>query len=160
MSHLNQQLRTLVTGVASGIGRSVVESLRNRGDAVFGVDYQAGDDWLQADLSVPSERERVVKLALEELGAIDVLVNVAGIGALENSDNPTGSQCLASYLVSDTAQKFFVEKSFEYPLVDGIAPFDGLPTLAELDPPSIDLSDLQSIAETQELLNDIGLLSL
>jgi iron(III) transport system substrate-binding protein len=93
-------------------------------------------------------------------GDIGGLVNVAGIGALENSDNPTGSQCLASYLVSDTAQKFFVEKSFEYPLVDGIAPFDGLPTLAELDPPSIDLSDLKSIAETQELLNDIGLLSL
>jgi 3-oxoacyl-[acyl-carrier protein] reductase len=79
MSHLKQQLRTLVTGVASGIGRSVAESLRNRGDAVFGVDYQAGDGWLQADLSVPSERERVVKSALDELGAIDVLVNVAGI---------------------------------------------------------------------------------
>ena len=93
-------------------------------------------------------------------GDIGGLVNVAGIGALENSDNPEASQCLASYLVSDSAQKFFVEKSFEYPLVDGIVPFEGLPTLAELDPPSIDLSDLQSIAETQELLNDVGLLSL
>ena len=93
-------------------------------------------------------------------GDIGGLVNVAGIGALENSDNPEASQCLASYLVSDSAQKFFVEKSFEYPLVDGIVPYEGLPTLAELDPPSIDLSDLQSIAETQELLNDVGLLSL
>ena len=93
-------------------------------------------------------------------GDIGGLVNVAGIGALKNSDNPTGGQCLASYLVSDIAQKYFVEKSFEYPLVEGIAPFDGLPTLEELDPPSIDLSDLQSIAETQELLNDVGLLSL
>lgn len=93
-------------------------------------------------------------------GDIGGLVNVAGVGALENSDNPEGSQCLASYLVSDSAQKFFVKKSFEYPLVDGIAPFKGLPTLAELDPPSIDLSDLKSIAETQELLNVVGLLSL
>lgn len=93
-------------------------------------------------------------------GDIGGLVNVAGIGALENSDNPEASQCLASYLVSDSAQDFFVEKSFEYPLVDGIVPYEGLPTLAELDPPSIDLSDLQSIAETQELLNDVGLLSL
>jgi iron(III) transport system substrate-binding protein len=93
-------------------------------------------------------------------GDIGGLVNVAGIGALENSDNPEASQCLASYLVSDSAQKFFVGKSFEYPLVDGIVPYEGLPTLAELDPPSIDLSDLQSIAETQELLNDVGLLSL
>lgn len=93
-------------------------------------------------------------------GDIGGLVNVAGVGALENSDNPEGSQCLASYLVSDSAQEFFVKKSFEYPLVDGIAPFKGLPTLGELDPPSIDLSDLKSIAETQELLNVVGLLSL
>ncbi len=93
-------------------------------------------------------------------GDIGGLVNVAGIGALKNSDNPAGSQCLASYLVSDIAQKYFVEKSFEYPLVEGIAQFEELPTLKELDPPSIDLSDLKSIAETQELLNDVGLLSL
>jgi iron(III) transport system substrate-binding protein len=93
-------------------------------------------------------------------GDIGGLVNVAGIGVLKNSDNSAGSQCFASYLVSDIAQKYFVEKSFEYSLVEGIAPFDGLPTLEELDPPSIDLSDLNSIAETQELLNDVGLLSL
>jgi iron(III) transport system substrate-binding protein len=93
-------------------------------------------------------------------GDIGGLVNVAGIGVLKNSDNSAGSQCFASYLVSDIAQKYFVEKSFEYALVEGIAPFDGLPTLEELDPPSIDLSDLNSIAETQELLNDVGLLSL
>ena len=93
-------------------------------------------------------------------GDIGGLVNVAGIGVLKNSDNSAGSQCFASYLVSDIAQKYFVEKSFEYSLVEGIAPFDGLPTLEELNPPSIDLSDLNSIAETQELLNDVGLLSL
>jgi 3-oxoacyl-[acyl-carrier protein] reductase len=46
---------------------------------VFGVDYQPGTEWLQADLSVPAERARVVKAALQELGGIDVLVNVAGI---------------------------------------------------------------------------------
>ena len=93
-------------------------------------------------------------------GDIGGLVNVAGIGVLKNSDNSASSQCFASYLVSDIAQKYFVEKSFEYALVEGIAPFDGLPTLEELNPPSIDLSDLNSIAETQELLNDVGLLSL
>ena len=75
---MTQQLRTLVTGVASGIGASVADALRSRGDRVVGVDYQGGD-WLQADLSVPAERERVIAAALAELGGIDVLVNVAGI---------------------------------------------------------------------------------
>ena len=76
---MTQQLRTLVTGVASGIGASVADALRSRGDRVFGVDYQSGGDWLQADLAVPAERERVIAAALAELGGIDVLVNVAGI---------------------------------------------------------------------------------
>lgn len=75
---MTQQLRTLVTGVASGIGASVADALRSRGDRVFGVDFQGGD-WLKADLSVPAERERVIAAALAELGGIDVLVNVAGI---------------------------------------------------------------------------------
>ena len=76
---MNQPLRALVTGVASGIGRSMAKALHDRGDSVFGVDYQPGTEWLQADISVPAERARVVKAALQELGGIDVLVNVAGI---------------------------------------------------------------------------------
>ena len=76
---MNQPLRALVTGVASGIGRSMAKALHDRGDSVFGVDYQPGTEWRQADLSVPAERARVVKAALQELGGIDVLVNVAGI---------------------------------------------------------------------------------
>lgn len=76
---MTQQLRTLVTGVASGIGASVADALSSRGDRVFGVDFQSGGDWLRADLSVPAERERVIAAALAELGGIDVLVNVAGV---------------------------------------------------------------------------------
>jgi 3-oxoacyl-[acyl-carrier protein] reductase len=76
---MTEQLRTLVTGVASGIGHSVANSLRERGDTVFGVDYQSGTGWMQADLAVASERQRIVEAALKDLGGIDVLVNVAGV---------------------------------------------------------------------------------
>lgn len=88
------------------------------------------------------------------------LVNVAGTGVLSSSDNPQAAACFVSYLVSDAGQTYFVTKSYEYPLVEGIEPFEGLPTLESLDPPSIDLSDLSSIADTQELLADVGLLTL
>ena len=87
------------------------------------------------------------------------LVNVAGAGVLGTSDNAQGSQCFASYLVSDAAQQYFVTKTYEYPLVPGIPAADGLPALAALNPPAVDLSDLRSIADTQELLSDIGLLN-
>lgn len=93
-------------------------------------------------------------------GDIGGLVNVAGAGVLGNSDNTQAAQCFVSYLVSDAGQAYFVEKSFEYPLVAGIAQVDGQPAFDELNPPAIDLSDLSSIAETQELLADVGLLTL
>lgn len=93
-------------------------------------------------------------------GDIGGLVNVAGAGVLGNSDNTQAAQCFVSYLVSDAGQEYFVEKSFEYPLVAGIAQVDGQPAFDELNPPAIDLSDLSSIAETQELLADVGLLTL
>lgn len=93
-------------------------------------------------------------------GDIGGLVNVAGAGVLAESGNRRAAQCLVSYFVSDTGQQYFVDESFEYPLVDGVAPVDGQPAFDELDPPAIDLSDLSSIAATQELLADVGLLTL
>lgn len=88
------------------------------------------------------------------------LVNVAGAGILASSDNSRAATCFVSYLVSDVGQTFFVEKSYEYPLVDGIAAYEGLPAFDSLQAPKIDLSDLSSLAETQELLADVGLLTL
>lgn len=87
------------------------------------------------------------------------LVNVAGVGVLEASDNGLAAQCFASYLVSAAGQGYFVSRTFEYPLVEGITQSEGLPSLTDLEPPVIDLANLRTIAETQELLADVGLLT-
>ena len=93
-------------------------------------------------------------------GDVGGLLNVAGAGVIGNSDNTVAAQCFVFYLTSDAAQEYFVTRTYEYPLVAGVAADENLPTLEELDPPAIDLSDLISIAETQELLADVGLLTL
>ena len=88
------------------------------------------------------------------------LLNVAGVGVLSSSDNAAAAQALVDYLLSEAGQTYFAETTYEYPLREGIALAAGLPSLDELQPPALDLSDLDSIAETQELLADVGLLTL
>lgn len=87
------------------------------------------------------------------------LLNVAGIGILKSSANNDAAQQLVDYLLSEEAQEYFATTTYEYPLVDGVSSDPSLPTLAELNPPKLDLSDLDSIAETQELLAEAGLLT-
>ena len=80
------------------------------------------------------------------------LVNVAGVGVLASSEHADDALELVEFLLSETAQRYFADETYEYPLVAGIPAADLLPPFDSLEPPAIDLSDLDSIAETQELL--------
>jgi len=95
-------------------------------------------------------------LFLEDGGA-GSLVNVSGAGVVTGTDRGEDAQALLDFMLSESAQTYFAEKTFEYPMVDGIAPPAGLPTLEELAPPNLDLSDLDSLGETLALINEVGL---
>lgn len=87
------------------------------------------------------------------------LVNVAGVGVLKAAKNPKAALELARYLLGEKAQRYFAEKTYEYPLIAGVSPAVDLPALASLKPVAIDLSDLDSIEATQALLAKVGLLT-
>jgi iron(III) transport system substrate-binding protein len=87
------------------------------------------------------------------------LVNAAGVAVLGSSDRRDNAARLADYLLSETGQTYFAEETFEYPLVEGVEPAADLPPLDGLQPPDVDLPDLHSVAETQELLEEVGLLT-
>ncbi len=87
------------------------------------------------------------------------LVNTAGAGILASSGKKDQARQLIDYLSSTKAQEYFATETWEYPLVEGVAQPEGLPSMASLQPPVLDLSDLDSIAETQALLADVGLLT-
>jgi iron(III) transport system substrate-binding protein len=87
------------------------------------------------------------------------LVNVAGVGVLKAAPNAEGAQEFAAYLVGESAQKYFAEETAEYPLAAGVAPSSEMPALDELQPPAVDLSQLDDIEATQELLVKTGLLT-
>jgi iron(III) transport system substrate-binding protein len=82
------------------------------------------------------------------------LINVAGVAVL--SDNPSAN-VFAKWLLGETAQRYFVEKTREYSMT-GIPEVSGLKPLKDIRAPKIDLSDLDSLAETLELIRKAGLL--
>ena len=65
---MSKSRTAVVTGAAQGMGKTIVDALRNEGHTVHGVDRD------QVDLSKPEE----VKAFFTSIGPIDILVNCAG----------------------------------------------------------------------------------
>jgi len=84
--------RILVTGAASGIGRSVAELFLRAGARVAALDRQRPADLpgealcLEADVTDPDAIERAVARATDAFGGLDGLVNAAGIANTDWAD--------------------------------------------------------------------------
>lgn len=115
--------------------------------------------YIYEKIAAEGEAKVIAKNAFMAPGDVGGLVNVAGVGVLKSSKNKTAALALVEYLLGDKAQTYFAQKTFEYPLVDSVSPSVAVPSLASLKPPALDLSDLDSLAKTQELLAAVGLLT-
>lgn len=93
-----------------------------------------------------------------EEGDVGSLINVAGAGVLETSDQPSTAEDLLGYLLGAEAQGAFATETNEYPLREGIPGPEGLVPLAEIDTPDIDLSSLADLEGTLTLLREVGAL--
>lgn len=85
------------------------------------------------------------------------LINVAGVGILEGSEQSEDAARIIEYLLSEEGQQYFTDETSEYPVVDGIELKEGLTPLSELQGSSVDLNQLDSLAETLALLEEVGL---
>jgi iron(III) transport system substrate-binding protein len=91
-------------------------------------------------------------------GDIGNLINVSGIGVLKSSDKVDLAKGLIDFLASTETQKKFVSDTHEYSLIDNQSAPTGLPTLAEIGSPNVDLGLLKDVKTTQDLLIEVGLL--
>jgi iron(III) transport system substrate-binding protein len=94
-----------------------------------------------------------------EAGDPGALVNAAGVGIIEGTNDQDAAERFVEFLLSEDGQRFYAEaaEEAEYPLVDGIEPRTGLPPLERLQGPEIALGDLGGELEsTLELLNELG----
>jgi iron(III) transport system substrate-binding protein len=91
-------------------------------------------------------------------GDLGSMVNVAGTGVLETSDEPEEATDFIRFLLSPKAQRYFVESSKEYPMIDGVDPPEGVPHLDRIPAPPLDLVDLSGLEETLTMMREAGAL--
>jgi len=95
--------------------------------------------------------------ALAQFQSEDVgnLINAAGVGMVSDS---SAAEEFISYLLSARGQQYFAEQTREYPVVRGVEPVDELTPLSDIPSPPIDLSNLDSLEQTLELIRQAGLI--
>lgn len=82
------QSRVLVVGGAGAFGAGISRVLRERGARVMGIDRVHGPDIVEADITDDDATREAVQRVLTELGGLDVLINVAGIGLIQDAGLP------------------------------------------------------------------------
>ena len=95
------------------------------------------------------------KIAQFETNDVGNLINAAGVGIVNDS---TAARKFVEYLLSQTGQTYFAETTREYPLIAGVIPADDLTPLTDIPAPKVDLSDLDSLERTLELIRQAGLI--
>lgn len=86
------------------------------------------------------------------------LVLVSGAGVLKTAENPKAAKDFLRYALSDEAQQYFTETDFEYPLTRGVKPEKNLEPLSKIESPDVDLSNLDDLEGTLDLLRETGAL--
>lgn len=107
---------------------------------------EVGKDAMRAQLSFT---------APEDPGS---LVNLAGVGITTPAAQSANAKALVEWLLSPSAQQYFVDNTFEYPVIESVAAYEGLPPLASLRGPDIELAQLADLPGTLTMLEDVGLL--
>lgn len=91
-------------------------------------------------------------------GDIGGLMLANGAATLSTSKNPEGAHRFISFMLSAAGQQYFADKTYEYPLVQGVSTSPLLPALQDLKLFQIDQIKLGDAAGTQKLLRETGVL--
>jgi len=92
-------------------------------------------------------------------GGAGSLVMPAGAGIIATSDDAGAAEEFLTYLLGPTAQSYFANETFEYPLAEGVAANPALPPIDSLNPPQLNLSELaEALDRATDLVAEAGLL--
>jgi iron(III) transport system substrate-binding protein len=108
-----------------------------------------------AEVGADAMRAQISFTAPEDPGS---LVNVAGVGITTGAAESNNAKAFVEWLLSPQAQQYFVDTTYEYPVIESVAAADGLPPLTSLRGPDIELAELADQPGTLAMLEDVGLL--
>lgn len=93
-------------------------------------------------------------------GDIGNLVNVAGVGIVEASDNKDGARRFIDYLLSLPVQQYTTTQGNEYPVIEGVIENPSLPPIGIVleNAATVDINKLNDLEGTLALLREVGLL--
>lgn len=95
------------------------------------------------------------QFATDDPGNVLIVTAAAIVGASDQSDD---ASALIDYLLSEPAQRYFADETFEYPLAPDVAPAASIPVAAFANVGDIDVENLTGGLEaTRELIVDAGL---
>jgi iron(III) transport system substrate-binding protein len=87
-----------------------------------------------------------------------ILTTAVGILDTASEEKVADAEKLVAFLLSQEAQQYFANETFEYPLAAGVKPAGDLAPLDTITSPAIDLSSLGGgLQRTRELIRDSGL---
>ncbi|WP_420624920.1 extracellular solute-binding protein [Candidatus Poriferisodalis sp.] len=135
--------------------RSIVEAA-GRGEIEMGLVnhyYQYQEAAAEGD----SHRAANWDLADDDIGSLLIITAATVTASSDKNDEATE---LLTYLLSEPAQRYFSQETFEYPLAAGVQPVDILPPLRALEIGSVDFDALGGgFAETTAIVEASGILN-
>ncbi|GIK36736.1 MAG: hypothetical protein BroJett011_05690 [Chloroflexota bacterium] len=91
-------------------------------------------------------------------GDVGAMVNVAGVGIVDTSDNKEAAEAFVRFLLRESSQQYFNTETNEYPLSANLQLNPILVPLSEIQTPNVDLTKLEDLDGTLQLLQELGIL--
>ena len=130
---------------------AIVEAV-GRGEIPMGlVNHYYNERFLAEDPSLPSRNHTLAD------GDVGTLVIPSNVSILASTDQAEAAEELVRFLLTEEAQRYFAEETYEYPLVEGVPAVGDLTPLDELHPPRYQPEQLADLEGTARLIAESGL---